>query len=158
MGRMYVASFDNVAVSAAQDLISVQTDDDKVVIVHEAKFTQSSDAGDSESEQLRFSLKRGVGYTAGSGGASVNAQPLDAGDAADSATCRRNDTTGATAGGGSLTTLLTTAEHVQAGWHYLPTPELRPAVAGGSGLIFALDAAPTDALTMNGYVIFEEIG
>lgn len=155
---MYVASFDAVAVSAAQDLISVQTDDDKVVIVHEAKFTQSSDAGDAESEQLRFSLSRGVGYTAGSGGSSVNAQPLDAGDAADSATVRANDTTQATAGAGSLTNLMATAEHVQAGWHYLPTPEMRPAVGGSSALIFALDAAPSDALTMSGYVIFEEIG
>ncbi len=158
MGRIYVAGFDSVAVTALQDLISIKTDDDKCVIVHEVRITQSSEIADAQSEQLAFDIKLGVGNTAGSGGAAANAVPLDVGDAADSATVRVNDTTRAVAGGGSITQYLTVDEHVQAGWHYLPTPETRIAITGGDTIIFGLAANPADSVTFDGYVIFEELG
>lgn len=159
MGRMYVIEFDSVAVTAAQDLFEVVTNDDKVLVLHELSITQESDAGDAESEQLSFSLSRASGtYTSGSGGSTPTEQPLDAGDAAGSITCEANNTTRASAGTGSLTKLFERAENIHAGFHYLPTPECRPVVSGGAAFIVGLESTPVDSLTMNGYMIVEEIG
>lgn len=159
MGRMYAIQFNSVAVTAAQDLFEVVTDDDKVVILHEISVTQESDAGDAESEMIPFSLSRASGtYTSGSGGSTPTEQPLDAGDAAGSMTCEANNTTRASAGTGTLTKLWERAENVLAGFHYLPTPECRPVISGGAAFIVGLENAPADSLTMNGYMIVEEIG
>src|SRR3990167_685774 len=52
MGRMYSATFDQVAVTAAQDLFEINAPADAAVIVHGFEISQSSEFGDAADEQL----------------------------------------------------------------------------------------------------------
>lgn len=158
MGRMYAIHFNDVAVTAAQDLFEIVNPADSVMILHEFEITQSSDAGDAASEQLKVSVKKGIGSTSGSGGSAATVSKIQTGDAAAGITAEVNNTSQAVAGGGSLTRLLAMAGHVQAGIHHLPTPECRLVFSPSEVCIISLDAAPTDSLTMSGYAIVEEIG
>lgn len=161
MGRMYVVQFSAVAVTAAQDLFELKATAAKGLILHECKITQDSDAGDAQSEQLRFTLKRAAGtYTSGSGGSAPAFEKVHSGDAAAAVTAEANNTTRAAAGTGTLTTLFPDGENIHNGWHHQPTPECRfDALAGTSpeALIVGLESVPADSLTMNGYAIVEEV-
>lgn len=157
MGRKYVINFASQAETAAFDALEITVPSDAVMVLHEVRITQSSDAGDAESEQLLFTLKRGIGATSGSGGASVTPQKLETGDAAAGITAEHTNTTQATAGGGSLTTLLTEAENVHMGWLHAPPPN-RCFVFSPSEIAVVSVDAPADSLTFSGYAIVEEIG
>lgn len=158
MGRMYIAQFAAVAATVAQDLFEVLAAAEKPFKIHEVRITQDSEAGDSASEQLRFTIKRATGsYTSGSGGSSPTVNKLVPNDASTSATVEANNTTRSAAGSGALTTLLTAADNVHNGWHYLPTPECQIVFAGGSAAIIGLESTPADSITINGYIIFEEL-
>ena len=157
MGRMYSVTFDGVAVSAAQDLFELTGAAGMAVILHEIRLAQSSDAGDAAAEMARIKLLRFTGaYTGGSGGSAATPQKFNPGDAAATAAAEVNNTTQAT--GGTSVILLADAWNVQAGYQWLPTPECRPILAASSALVLSLVAAPADALTMSGTLIFEEIG
>ena len=94
MGRMYSVSFNEVAVTAASDLFELLVPAENVMILHELHISQSSDAGDSESEQIYVSIRRVTGSpTSGSGGSSATPAPLDLGDAAAGITAEVNNTT-----------------------------------------------------------------
>lgn len=152
MGRVYSASFEEIAVTAIQDLFEVVAPSDAAVEIHSVVISQSSDAGDSAAEQLPILIHRGT--ATGSGGSSVTASPLSKGDAAFGGTVEANNTTQSTEG----TFLHAEAFNVQIGFHYLPPPEDRPVVSPSGLFIVELQAAPADSLTMNGTIVFEEIG
>lgn len=157
MGRMYCVSFEGISVSAVQDLLEVQTHDDKVIVLHEAHCSQDdTDTG----EQLRASIVRATaGYTSGSGGGTATVEKRDAGDADDSLLAHeRNNTTQVAAGTGALERIFSRGFNSLAGFDYLPTPETRPVVGGGGAFVFDLDVAPSSAITMSGYMWLEEIG
>lgn len=154
MGRKYSAQFNNVAVSAAQDLFEINAPSTKSVILHSVFVGQASDAGDAQAEMLRI-LIIAAASTSGSGGSTPTAAPLDSGDAAFGGTVEVNNTTVAT--GGTPITKHADCFNVQAGWVYRPTPEERIAIPGGGRLVINLPA-PADSLTMSGTAIFEEIG
>ena len=159
MGRMYVVQFAAVAVTVAQDLFEIKCASDSPLILHEVRITQDSDAGNAQSEQLRFTVKRAAGsYTSGSGGSTPTPALIASQDGAAAFTCEANNTTRAAVGTGTLVTLITTADNIHNGWHYLPTPECRPTAAATEAFVIGLEAAPADSLTMNGYAIVEEIG
>lgn len=75
MGRMYAVTFENVAVTVAQDLFEISPADDKPVLIHAVYVSQSSDMGDVQEELLRVTIKRGH-TTSGSGGSSFTPVPL----------------------------------------------------------------------------------
>ena len=152
MGRMYTAIFDAVAVTAAQDLFEIVAPSDAVVRLHRIIINQSSD---TDSEQLRFAIKRGA-TTSGSGGSSVTPNPASAGDSAFGGTVEANNTTRASAG--TIVTLHVEAQNVLNGWDWHPTPEERIDISPSIRLIVGLEAAPVDSLTMHGTMYFEEIG
>ena len=152
MGRMYSVLMPSIAVSAAQDLISIASGTNNSVILHSAVFTQSSDYGDSEAEGLRFLIKKGAAV--GSGGSTETPAGLDSGNPASDASARKNDTTAGTGG----TNVHDENANMQIGFFYRPTPEERITVPGGGRITINLPSAPADALTMSGTVIFEEIG
>ena len=152
MGRIYSASFEEVAVSAAQDLFEITAPADSSVIIHSVTITQSSDAGDSQAEMLPILIHRGT--TSGSGGSTPTPNPYALGDAAAGTTVEANNTTQGTEG----TILHAEAFNVQIGFYYLPPPEDRIIVSPSDILHIELQSAPADALTMNGTVVFEEIG
>lgn len=152
MGRMYAAVFDEIAVTAAQDLFEIAAPADAIVKVHSWSLGQSSDAGDAESEQLSILAHRGT--ASGSGGASVTPSPLEVGDAAFGGTVERNNTTQSVEG----TLLDSRCFNVMAGIEVVYIPETRPVISPSGLFILELMAAPNDSLTMNGVIVFEEIG
>jgi len=152
MGRMYSAVFEQVAVSAAQDLFEINAPADAVVVLHSCVITQSSDAGDSEAEMLPVLFH--LGSTSGSGGSAVTPRPLELGDAAFGGTVEANNTSQSTEGN----QLHAEAFNVQVGFYYIPTPESRITISPSDRLIIELQSAPSDALTMNGTIVIEEIG
>ncbi len=160
MGRIYTGQFNSVSVSAAvQDLFEILLDATVVGILHEVKVTQESDAGDSESEQLAYQIKRGIGNTSGSGGSTLLPHQHETGDAVSvDALIELNNTTQAIAGGGSLTTVLEDCQNIHNGWHYLPTPELRLIFAPSEMIVVSLETIPNDAIVMSGYIVWEELG
>lgn len=152
MGRMYSATFEEVSVSAAQDLFELNAPSDAVVIVHGLTISQSSDAGDTESEQLNVLIHRGT--TSGSGGSTPTARPMEVGDAAFGGTVEANNTSQSSEGN----QLHAESFNVMAGLHIWWTPETRPVLSPSGRLIVELQSTPGDALTMSGTIYFEEIG
>lgn len=149
MGRMYSAVFEEVAVTAAQDLFEINAASDSVVVVHSLEISQSSD---TDSEQLNLLIHRGS--TSGSGGSSVTARPMEAGDAAFGGTVEANNTTQSSEGN----IIHSAAFNVLSGYVFVWTPETRPVVSPSGRLIIELQTVPADSLTMSGTVVFEEIG
>ena len=152
MGRMYAVVFEQVAVTAAQDLFEINAPADAIVVLHSCTISQSSDAGDSESEQLAILFH--LGSTSGSGGSAPTARPLELGTVAFGGTVEANNTTQSTEG------IFLHAEsfNVMAGFAYRPTPEERIIISPSDRLIIELQAAPADSLTMDGVAIIEEVG
>jgi len=151
MGRMYVAVFEGVSVSAVQDLFEVNSASTKVTIVHGVNIT---DDADETSEQLPFTMKRSTG-TSGSGGSAPTARPMQDGDAAFAGTIEANNTTRAT----TVTTIRRKSGNLLGdGLEWLFTPEMRPVIAPSGRLVVGLEAAPGSARTLSGEIVLEEIG
>lgn len=152
MGRVYAIVVEQVSVSAVQDLLEIVAPADSIVLVHELTISQSSDAGDSESEQLNVLIHRGS--TSGSGGSTITPTPMNLGDAAFGGTVEANNTTQSTEG----THVHSESFNVMAGMKQIWTPETRPVISPSDTLIVELQTAPADALTMDITCIIEEIG
>ena len=152
MGRIYAAVFEEVAITAAQDLFEIVGPADGVVKIHSVTITQSSDAGDAQAEMLPILIHRGT--ATGTGGTTVTPSPLQVGDSAFGGVVEANNTTQSVEG----TFLHAEDWNVQIGFYYLPPPEDRPVISPSALFIVELQAAPDDSLTMSGTVIFEEIG
>jgi hypothetical protein len=146
---MYSATFEEVAVSAAQDLFEINAPADSIVVVHALEISQSSDV---DNENLNLLMHRGS--TSGSGGSTPTASPMEVGDAAFGGTVEANNTSPSTEG----TILHSAAFSVLAGYSYVWTPEARPVISPSGRLNIELQTTPADALTMSGTIYFEEIG
>lgn len=152
MGRMYIATFNGVAVTAAQDLFELIAPADSAIQIHSWAISQSSDAGDSESEQLSVLCHRGT--ATGSGGSTLTPAPLNVGDPAFGGTVESNNTTQSAEG----TKLGAQCFNVMAGIEKIYTPESRPVISPSGLFIVELTGAPGDSLTMSGEIVFEAIG
>lgn len=150
-GRMYSATFEEVAVTAAQDLFELTAPSTGMVIVHGIVLSQSSDAGDSESEQLNVLIHRGS--TSGSGGSTPTPAPLMVGSAASGVTVEANNTTQGNEG----TILHSECFNVMAGMQFWPTPECRHVIPPSGQYTVELQTAPADEITMSGTIYFEEL-
>lgn len=153
MGRLYSATFESIAVTVEQDFFNLLVPADMCVAVHSLVLSQSSDAGDSESEQLNVLIHRGS--TAGTGGTTPTPAPMELGDAVSTVTVRANDVTTQSTEGAQIH-----AEcfNVMAGLSIVWTPETRPIISPSGRLVVLLQVAPSDELTMSGTIYFEEIG
>lgn len=157
MGRFYSASFSGVSVTAAQDLFEVLAATGKPFLLHEVVVGQSSDYGDAQAEGLQVLVKRATGsYTSGSGGSSATPAKHLTNDAAAGPAAEINNTTQASAGSGSLTTVRAETFNAQAGYQYLPAPEQRLLFLPAEACVISL-SAPADALTLSGTLVFEEL-
>lgn len=156
MGRMYSVTFENVAVTAAQDFFEIAPADDKPVLLHSVNIAQFSDVGDAAEEILRIQVVRGHATT-GSGGSAFTPLPIGPNDTAAGAACEINNTTIASAGTGVI--LVADAFNIRTGWLYVPPPEDRILCSQAAGvlLVVRLGAAPADSLTMSGTCVFEEL-
>lgn len=157
MGRMYAAVFEDVAVTAAQDFFEIDPATDKPVIIHGFGLYQSTDLADAAEEILRISIVRGHS-TSGSGGSTFTPTPLgsSADTAAGDTTVEINNTTIASTAG---VTVYVHYFNIRAGIEMWYPPEARPAAsAANTTIVLRLLAAPTDSLTMGGFIVFEEMG
>jgi len=155
MGRMYTAVFNNVAVTAIQDLFEVVAPADSVVLLHDIHLSQNTDVGDAAEEVLRVELTSGQ-TTSGSGGSAPTAIPVSFGDAAFGGTVEVNNTTQASAG--TIVTHYVWNWNIRGGFDKIFTPETRPILSPSRRMCLELPAAPADSVTMSGSITFEEIG
>lgn len=153
MGRLYTATFGNISQSASGDLMQIVCGADTVIEIHSIFFGQDDDVGDANADMGRVEIVRAS--VAGSGGSSINANPLDAGDAADSATILRHNSSAAS---GTVTTLETETFNWQSGWFFKPTPAEQPVISGQGILVIRLADTPVAAHITSMTIIFEEIG
>jgi len=148
IGRMYTATFEEVAATAAQDLFEVVSAADSVTIIHSFEISQSSDP--ATDEHLNILVHRGS--TSGSAGSSVTPSPLNLGDAAFGGTVEANNTTQGTEG----TILHSASFNIING--YISPAEFKPICSPSGRIIIELQTTPADSLTISGTVLLEEIG
>ncbi len=158
MGKMYRARFEDVAVTAAQDLFSLGSPTSGIAKIHNFVIGQKSDVGDAAEEILVVRIVTG-NTTVGFGGSAPTAVPDALGDTA-TVTVRANDTTEVSAG----TQAIKWSEpwNIRVGWPYIPTPETQfiwnELIAGTTTfLALQLITVPGDELSMTGTVTWEEI-
>lgn len=150
---MYSATFEEVSVgTAAQDFFELVAPADMVVKIHGLVISQSSDAGDSESEQVNVLIHRGS--TSGSAGSTPTPAPMNVGDAASTVTVEANNTTQGTEG----TIIHSECFNVMAGLQIWWTPETMPVISPSGRLIVEKQTTTADTMTMSGTIYFEEIG
>lgn len=160
-GRIYTVPLPRTVVTnagGAIDIVEILVPSNKVMILRQARITQSSDAGDAESEQMQFTIRRGIGATSGSGGVSATFSKHDPGDANAGLTGELFNTTAAVAGGGSLTDLFNEDENIHNGWFHAPAPDERYMFGGTQHLIIHSPGTFNDDLTLSGFVVLEELG
>jgi hypothetical protein len=152
-GRVYTVSFSQVAVTAAQDLISIATGA-KAIKLHSVQLGQY---GATAVGNLPIAMRR-LGPTAalGSGGSAVTPVPMNPGDAAATVTAHVNDTTNATTSGGTVAAIADDFNVIN-GYLHMPPEADRIIVGPNSALTIALLSAPAAAETMSGTATFEEL-
>lgn len=152
MARAYTAQSNNVAVTAVQDLISLQTTSGMVMELDEINLGQVTA---STIGNLRCTFKRfSGGYSIGSGGSSVTPRPHVFGDSAATVTGRANDTSQTT--GGTSVTLDADAINVINGYNKLPAPEDRWSFTLSQAFVWSLDSAPASSETISVKCTFRE--
>ena len=152
MGRKYIAPLSAVSVSVITDLWFFKLPATAVVALHEVVVTQDTS---ETSEQLPLQIFRTADDKSGVGTALTPAK-TEVGDAAAGCTVRSNLSAGNLA---TVTTLMyRQSQNVLGGWHWLWTPETRPVFSPSSYFAIGMPVAPTAALPISGYVVFEEIG
>lgn len=161
MGARYTleTGFQTLTGAQAYDLLEIPVPATCAIKIHSLQVDQSSDATSTEAERLQLFLKKGIGATSGSGGTG-SLTPTKRSTGAPTCpitTAERNNTTQATAGGGSLTTLESWIWDVLAGFECTYTPELQQEFSPSEMIVLSV-TAPADALTANAKIIFEVIG
>lgn len=154
MSGIYTAVFNNVAVTAIQDLFEIVAAADAVVLLHDIHLSQNTDVGDAAEEVLRIELTSGH-TSSGSGGSAPTAIPRDIGQSAFGGTVEVNNTTQASAG--TIVTKYVWNWNIRVGFDKIFTPETRPRIAPGTRMCLELPAAPADSVTMSGSITIEEI-
>lgn len=154
MGRFYYCAFEDIAVTAAQDIWEIAPPDDKPIVIHWVHLSQHSD---TDSEGLRIAIRRLTAAVTSGNGTAVTPRKQASADPAATFTAERNGTTRATTSG-TNELLIAAGINVLSGWDWLPIPELRPVFVQGEACIIGLEEAPLDSLDMNSFVIVEELG
>lgn len=151
MGRVYTVSFENVAVSVAQDFLEVTPADDKPIALIGYEIDNvggTSDAGDGQEELLRCSWVTGHA-TSGSGGSSATPRPVDPNDAAAGFSAEVNNTTIASAG--TAVTRMPFGLNIRIpGPLWLPERAWLHASQADVIAVVRLLAAPADSISLSG--------
>lgn len=155
MARVYSVNFDNVAVTAAQDLIQVKGAAGKMLRILR-QWVTATDTSVPTSQMIRGRSRfLPATVTDGSGGSTPTPQKLDAGDAAASFTALANNTTQATTTGTGLI-VETWGAHIYSGYDYaFPRP---PVVGPSESFTFELESTVSGTVHLSGGVLVEEIG
>ena len=152
MGRVYTVGFDDVAVSAVQDLLSINTSSTVPIAIHEIALSQRGLTA-WESKPLRF--YRVTGSPTITGGTALTARPHNAGDSAAGGTYKSNHTT--VFSGGTSVLVRPDEFNFLNGFFYLPAPEDRIILSPSSYFILQLPTAPSASSNMSLSCTFEEL-
>lgn len=157
-GRIYAVTTGFQAVAAIQDLFEIKCPANTVLRLLTLHLGQSSDAGDTEAEQLQVLLKWGTGtFTSGSGGAAVTPVQIQREiTKASGMTVERNNTTQAVAGTGAVTTFWADAFWAQPGYRMSFDREVAPTWTTENECLIVSVSAPADALTLAASALIEE--
>jgi hypothetical protein len=156
MGVPFVATFQAVAVTVAQDLFEITFPSTIAGRLLEVEITQSSEVADAQAEMLRFAIKRGTSATtSGSAGSTPTAVSVVPGMTF-TGVVEANNT--ARISGGTVTVLEEVDKHVAEGFHHLPPLDRCYEFAGSQRCVIGLEAAPADSVTISGKVVFETLG
>lgn len=152
--RPYSVSFNNVTVTAIQDLIALYCGANMAVELHGLDIGQITGI---TVQNLRISVKRlPATVTTGSGGSATTPQKVMRGDAAATATARANDTVQATTSG-TASTLLSDVFNTVNGYQFFWPPDDRPTFGLSEAAIVSLDQAPSSGLAMSGTLWLAEL-
>ena len=153
-GRIYTMSFQNVTLSAVQDLFNVSAGATKIFALLSVNLGQVTGTAVANC-RLRIRYLPST-VTAGSGGSGGTIKPFVSGDAGATITGRVNDTTQATSSG-TIVDLWDDQWNIINGFLWVPPVPSRPPVIGLSGaLIVSLDTAPA-RIVANGTITVEEL-
>lgn len=152
MSRIYTAVFEEVAVSAAQDLFEINAPSTAVVALHALYLGQSTAEADAQADQVPILIHRGS--TSGMGGTTVTPRLMSLGDSAFGGTVEANNTTQSTEGN----ILHADTWNVQIPYQLIWTPECRPTISPSGRIIIELQAAPDVSMNCSGTIYFEEVG
>lgn len=156
-GPIFSATFQNIAVTAAQDLFQLLTSSTTRIAIVEIDIGQFSDAGDAQDELLSLDLVRG-NTADGSGGSAVTPVNLKPWSRTSPVTVARNNTTAAS-GGGAI--VHSTSFNVRQGWYWKPEHNQmfddRFFVEVSQRFCVRI-SAPTDSLSMQGTIKWQELG
>jgi len=152
--RVYTMQFNNVAVTAVQDLLAIYPGASMAIKIHEVIVGQITA---TVLGNLRISLKRlPATVTSGSGGSAGVIQSINPSDAAATSTGRTNDTVQATTSGTSQI-MRSDIYNVLNGYIYLPPIEDRIIIKPSQAFIVSLDTAPASSETMSATLVYEEL-
>jgi hypothetical protein len=155
MPRTYIIPFEQVAVSAPQDLIQVIGAAGKICRIIQIK-AGTTDTTLPTAQMLAFRARfLPATVTNGSGGTTPSINPVDPGDAAASITALANNTTKATTSG-TAKVVYEDGDHIYAGVEY--TFPVRPPVGPSESFVFELLSTVTGTVHLSGFVLVEEIG
>jgi 3D (Asp-Asp-Asp) domain-containing protein len=155
MGQIYTGVFENVTVTALQDLFELIAPADAVLEILRWKISQEES---ETSEQLGFKTAMAAGsYTTGSGGTTPTPGKTMTGAAASGSTLKANNTTEAVVGTGTLVTIERYGENVLNGVEWIYLPEDRPVISPTDAFIIGLMVAPV-SLEMSGTIVWRELG
>ena len=154
--RTYTVQFNAVAVVAAQDLFEIVAHASRIAKIIAFGLSQYTDVGDAQEELLSILLKSGQ-TTSGSGGSSYTPIALDpANTVAAGFTAEVNNT--AKASTGTIVTHYPTAWNVRSPLDIILPEPMQVILPAGRRATLELVGAPADSLTMNGYMVVEELG
>lgn len=154
MGRMYTVEFNNVAVTALQDLINLTATSGMAFKLHRIELGQKT-LTSWEAKEVKV-IRFPATVTAGSGGTSATPQKLNSGDAAATVTAHVNDTTPMTTNATASIVLAREWELLN-GFSHVFAPDERPVIAPSQGVAINLGTAPSGSMTCSGTVVFEEL-
>ena len=152
-GRMYSVSFDQQAVSAAQDLINITATSGMAFRVHRIELGQRT-LTTWEAKPIKL-IRMPATVTAGTGGNTGVIVPLGNQGTA-TVTARVNDTTPMTTSGTAAIILARDWEFLN-GFLVVFTPDERPLITVSQGLALNLPVAPSGSMTCSGSIIIEEV-
>lgn len=160
--RQYSVAFENVAITAVQDLFNIAPAADKPIKLYGltlANVGGAADAGDAQEEMLRISIRRMLAtVTNGTGGTTPTPVPLDQIDTASGATVRANDATTRASTSGTNHLWLPDGWNVRIPYaQWFPPEFCLEASLSTTRIIIGLDTAPADSLSVSGCAFFEEV-
>ena len=155
MSGIYTVQFNNVAVTAQQDLFDILAHSSKQCVLLGFGISQSSDFGDAQEELLQIAVQSGA-TTIGSGGTAPTPTANDGSASAAGFTARVNDTTKASAG--TIVTHYPYSWNVRVGMDVILPEQMQIIFGAGRRLCVVLNSTPADSITMSGYAVIQEIG